>query len=161
MMGETPSSAVQQTAYQEALDRYIDVDEDDIIRVERLLLSVCTGLLCFVPDSFFVGYRVFIGGFMVYSFLHPLFSEIGPSLILGVQIVVSQAQKILSHKPAILKQFDVFGQQPFLLTLRTPNHWVWRVCGELVNSRWAELYAPSHGTQNGQERVSPSVLLPL
>ncbi len=33
MMGATPSSAVQQTAYHlEALDRYIDVDENDNIR---------------------------------------------------------------------------------------------------------------------------------
>jgi hypothetical protein len=32
MMGATPSSAVQQTAYLEALDRYIDVDENDNIR---------------------------------------------------------------------------------------------------------------------------------
>ena len=32
MMGATPSSAVRQTAYLEALDRYIDVDENDNIR---------------------------------------------------------------------------------------------------------------------------------
>jgi hypothetical protein len=32
MMGATPSSAVQQTAYLEALDRYIDVDESNNIR---------------------------------------------------------------------------------------------------------------------------------
>jgi hypothetical protein len=32
MMGATPSSAVQQTAYLEALDQYIDYDEDDNLR---------------------------------------------------------------------------------------------------------------------------------
>ena len=32
MMGATPSSAVQQTAYLEALDQYIDYDEDGKLR---------------------------------------------------------------------------------------------------------------------------------
>jgi hypothetical protein len=32
MMGATPSSAVQRTAYLEALDRYIDYDEHDNLR---------------------------------------------------------------------------------------------------------------------------------
>ncbi len=32
MMGAVPSSAVQQTAYLEALDQYIDYDEDDNLR---------------------------------------------------------------------------------------------------------------------------------
>jgi hypothetical protein len=32
MMGATPSSAVQQTAYLESLDRYIDYDENDNLR---------------------------------------------------------------------------------------------------------------------------------
>jgi hypothetical protein len=32
MMGATPSSAVQQTAYLEALDQYIDYDENDNLR---------------------------------------------------------------------------------------------------------------------------------
>jgi hypothetical protein len=32
MMGEIPSSAVQQTAYLEALDQYIDYDENDNLR---------------------------------------------------------------------------------------------------------------------------------
>jgi hypothetical protein len=32
MMGATPSSAVQQTAYLEALDEFIDYDEDGQLR---------------------------------------------------------------------------------------------------------------------------------
>ncbi len=114
------------------------------IIIIRQQLWISHRYFCFDPDSIFVGSSVFIGGFIFPIFgVHPLFSEICPSLILGVWIAVNQAQGMLSHKLAVLlKQFGVFGQQPFLLTLQTPNPWVWSVCGELVNSRWAELYAP-------------------